>query len=83
MNLCNPKICNCEQGRKIKYTNIDDINTLINEFTSNKNSLTAQALNVEGNITPLIQKKKKRREISERIIIQNAHLHNLNTICCS
>ena len=26
MNLCNPKICNCQQGRNIKYTNIDDIN---------------------------------------------------------
>lgn len=50
MNLCNPKICNCEQGRKIKYTNIDDINTLINEFTSNNPNVTCRQVQMNMDI---------------------------------
>jgi excinuclease ABC subunit A len=52
----------------------------IKEFTDTKNSLTAQALIAESNILPLTQKDKTKRESSEKIIIQNAHLHNLKNI---
>ena len=50
MNLCNPKICNCQQGRNIKYTNIDDINTLINEFTSNTPNVTCRQVQMNMDI---------------------------------
>jgi excinuclease ABC subunit A len=52
----------------------------LNQFMDIKNSLTAQALNKEGNVLPLTKSEQQKRKISEKIVIQNAHLHNLKNI---
>jgi excinuclease ABC subunit A len=52
----------------------------LDEFMDVKGSLTAQALKMEDEIIPIIEKKKKKRESSEKIIIQNAHIHNLKNV---
>ena len=52
----------------------------LNQFTEIKNSFTAQALNEESNILPLTSKERKERRSSEKIVIQNAHLHNLKNV---
>ena len=51
INCCNPKICNCQQStNNIKYTNIDDINTLINEFASNGINVTCRQVQMNMDI---------------------------------
>jgi excinuclease ABC subunit A len=55
------------QGPLIKFINTND-------------SLTAQALKLEEKIIPSIEKVKKKRESSENIHIQNAHIHNLKNV---
>lgn len=52
----------------------------LNQFMDIKNSLTAQALNTEASILPIIQKETKERKSLEKIIIQNANLHNLKNV---
>ncbi|MFW9970516.1 MAG: hypothetical protein ACFFDF_09970, partial [Candidatus Odinarchaeota archaeon] len=52
----------------------------LNDFMNVKESLTALALKEEETIQPLIKKDIKRRKGSEKIIIQNAHIHNLKHI---
>lgn len=52
----------------------------LDEFIDVKGSLTAQALKVEDKILPLIEKEKKKRNSSEKIVIQNAHIHNLKNV---
>jgi len=52
----------------------------LNDFMNIKESLTALALKEEEKIQPLSEKEKKKRESSEEIIIQNAHIHNLKNI---
>ena len=51
-----------------------------NEFMGVKDSLTALALKEEESIRPLTEKVKKKRESSEKIVIQNAHIHNLKNV---
>ena len=50
------------------------------EFLDVKKSLTARALREEETIKPLIEREKKKREGSDNIIIQNAHIHNLKNV---
>ncbi|MFX1566858.1 MAG: hypothetical protein ACFFCV_00665 [Promethearchaeota archaeon] len=52
----------------------------LNEFMDVNGSLTARALKKEERTIPLIEKAIKRRESSENIIIQNAHVHNLKNV---
>ncbi|MFX0049381.1 MAG: hypothetical protein ACFE8G_14655, partial [Candidatus Hermodarchaeota archaeon] len=52
----------------------------LNQFIDIKNSFTAQALNEESSILPLTQKARRERRDSEKIVIQNAHLHNLKNV---
>ncbi|MFX1418098.1 MAG: ATP-binding cassette domain-containing protein [Promethearchaeota archaeon] len=52
----------------------------LDEFMDAKESLTAQALKAEDRVIPLIEKEKKKRGSSEKIIIQNAHIHNLKNV---
>jgi excinuclease ABC subunit A len=49
-------------------------------FMDVKGSLTAQALKSEDMIVPSFDKEKKKRESSEKIIIQNAQIHNLKNV---
>ena len=50
------------------------------QFMSVKDSLTAQALMTEGDILPKTEKGEIERRSSEKIIIKNAHLHNLKNV---
>jgi len=52
----------------------------LSEFIDVEESLTAQALKIEENINPLIEKEKQKSEISEKIVIHNAHIHNLKNV---
>ncbi|MFW9998566.1 MAG: hypothetical protein ACFE9Q_01515 [Candidatus Hodarchaeota archaeon] len=52
----------------------------LKEFMDIHSSLTARALKEEEKTLPLIEKVKKKRESSENIIIQNAHIHNLKNV---
>jgi excinuclease ABC subunit A len=52
----------------------------LNKFLDVNESLTAQAIKAEERTFPLIDKEKKKRESTENIIIQNAHIHNLKNI---
>ncbi len=52
----------------------------LNEFMDVKESLTAQALKAEDMVIPLNEKRKKNRESSEKLTIQNAHIHNLKNV---
>jgi len=52
----------------------------LDKFMDVTGSLTAQALKAENKIMPLIEKEKMKRESSENIIIQNAHVHNLKNV---
>jgi excinuclease ABC subunit A len=52
----------------------------LEDFMEVKGSLTAKALKTEDKIIPLSDIEKKKRESSEKIIIQNAHIHNLKNV---
>ncbi len=52
----------------------------LNNFINFKDSLTALALREEEKIQPLIEKEIKKRESSEKIFIENAHIHNLKNV---
>ncbi|MFW9827828.1 MAG: ATP-binding cassette domain-containing protein [Candidatus Thorarchaeota archaeon] len=52
----------------------------LNELFNVRESQTAQALKSEEEINPLMEREKKKRQSSESIIIQNAHIHNLKNV---
>ncbi|MFX1328297.1 MAG: hypothetical protein ACFE91_09145 [Promethearchaeota archaeon] len=52
----------------------------LNEFITIQESLTAQALREDEKIQPSIEKKVKKRKSSEKIVVQNAHIHNLKNL---
>ncbi|MFX0074065.1 MAG: AAA family ATPase [Candidatus Hermodarchaeota archaeon] len=52
----------------------------LDQFMDAKDSLTAQALKAEGKVLPKTDNGKIERRSSEKIVIQNAHLHNLKNV---
>ena len=52
----------------------------LTEFLNVKGSLTAQALNLENKLKPIPIKERNKRKTSEKIIIQDAHIHNLKNV---
>ncbi|MFX1389298.1 MAG: AAA family ATPase [Promethearchaeota archaeon] len=52
----------------------------LTDFLEVKDSLTAQALKNEETSFPAVDKDGKRRNRSDKIVIQNAHIHNLKNL---